>query len=179
MRTQNAHSAADRTDSLSGVRSILFVCTGNICRSPLAEAHFADLGGAGAVRVDSAGIGNWHAGEPADARMRRTAQRHGLTIRHRARMIESSDIESFDLILAMDRTHHRHLVAMAPREHKHKVRMFREFDPAGNGDVPDPYYGGDTGFEHVWEIVDRTNRAIAASIGDTSGTGRPSESLAR
>lgn len=148
---------------------VLFVCLGNICRSPAAEAVFAALvaeaGLSDGFVLDSAGTGGWHEGEPADARMRRAARRRGVAIGSTARQVVPEDFARFDVILAMDASNLAALRRQAPREHAGKVRLFRELDPeAPGGDVPDPYYGGDGGFDEVLDIVDRTGRAWLAEL---------------
>ena len=148
--------------------SLLFVCMGNICRSPLAEGLFIHLARERAVldrfRVDSCGTGAWHVGELPDPRMRSTAEKHGVTLTSRARQIDPAtdfpDLTNkggFDLILPMDRDNMAAVLDLgAPPE---RVRLFRSFDPALRDrpkrdlDVPDPYYGGDEGFERVFEMV--------------------------
>lgn len=146
---------------------ILFVCMGNICRSPLAEGVFRSLveerGLSSLIEIDSAGTGSWHAGQPPDRRMRQTAHRHGISLDdQRARAVRSSDLYDFDLLLMMDRDNLNHVRRLdrkgAMRE---KLRLFRDFDPdPGDGQVPDPYYGGADGFEDVYCIVDRTARNL-------------------
>ncbi len=143
---------------------ILFVCLGNICRSPAAEAVFAALaaeaGRAHDLAVDSAGTGNWHAGEQADARMRQAARARGVAITSIARQVTHADFERFDLILGMDASNVSALHRLAPAIHRSKIRLFRELDPEAPGeDVPDPYYGGADGFEEVLDIVTRTGHA--------------------
>ena len=141
---------------------ILFVCMGNICRSPTAEAVMRALlraeGLEQAVAIDSAGTGGWHAGDPPDARAVAAARSRDLVVEGEARRVTAEDFEDFDLLLAMDRDNERELLARAPDdEARAKVRLLREFDPAaaaaGDLDVPDPYYGGPNGFEHVVEAV--------------------------
>ncbi len=146
---------------------VLFVCLGNICRSPLAEAVFRQLvkerGLEAYIEVDSAGTGAWHVGEPPDRRMRVTAERHGVSMEGMvARQISPSDLETADYILVMDKDN-LHDVLYHDREGKwgYKVRLFREFDPhPGSYQVPDPYYGGPEGFEEVYRIVRRTAEAF-------------------
>ena len=150
---------------------VLFVCLGNICRSPTAEGVFRTLveeaGLSDIFEIDSAGTGDWHTGAPADARMLRAARTRGYTLTSSARLVDPSDFERFDQILAMDRDNYRHLVRMAPEAHRSKIRLFRDDDPEGRGqDVPDPYYGGAAGFEHVLDIVERTARALLARLSE-------------
>jgi protein-tyrosine phosphatase len=132
---------------------ILFVCMGNICRSPTAEGVMrrliADAGLEDVVEVDSAGTGGWHAGEPPDARATAAARRRGVTLEGGARQVRPDDFDQFDLIVAMDRENLRDLQAMAPDEGaREKLRLL-----APDQDVPDPYYGGDRGFETVLDMV--------------------------
>ncbi|MFV1980480.1 MAG: low molecular weight protein-tyrosine-phosphatase [Rhodothermia bacterium] len=150
---------------------ILFVCLGNICRSPLAEGvfrkHVAEAGLGGDVEADSAGTGAWHVGEPPDRRMRQTASRHGVYLDDiRARKFDRVDLDRFDLIIAMDRSNLQDILGMASPQQRSKVKLFRSYDESGGGqgDVPDPYYGGPDGFEHVFEIVERTSRNILSSV---------------
>jgi protein-tyrosine phosphatase len=146
---------------------ILFVCMGNICRSPTAEGvmrHLLeDAGLADRVEVESAGTGGWHAGEPPDERATLAARRRGVTLEGAARQIRAADFRDFDLLIALDRANLRELLAQAPDEDAaEKVRLLREFDPAASGDldVPDPYYGGDRGFETVLDMVDAACRGL-------------------
>jgi len=149
---------------------VLFVCSGNICRSPLAEAlfrHLADRSGIGArFEIDSAGMHGYHEGEPADARTRRVAKRHGIAVTSLSRPVRGEDFERFDLIVAMDRSHKRELLARGGVAYAGKIRLLREFDP-GNGDpdVPDPYYGGERGFEDVQAIVEAGCRGLLRHLG--------------
>ena len=143
--------------------NICFVCLGNICRSPLAEAVFEEKvfreGLSSRIHVDSAGTSAWHEGEPADSRMRQTAQQKGIFLKSRARQFLLSDFDRFDLVLAMDQNNLQQLKKLqAGRNLKEKLFLFRTFDPKnwGNLEVPDPYYGGDKGFQNVYAIVDRT-----------------------
>ena len=139
-------------------RSILFVCTGNICRSPTAEGVLRAMAGAQGIelRIESAGIGDWHVGNPPDERAQHHAKDRGYDLSaQRARQVRPSDFTDFDLILAMDRGHLRALERMAPREHRHKLRLF-----AAGQDVPDPYYGGPEGFERVLDLVEAACRDL-------------------
>jgi protein-tyrosine phosphatase len=142
--------------------AILFVCLGNICRSPTAEgvmrALVADAGLTESVQLDSAGTGAWHVGSRPDRRAAAAAAAQGITLEGSARQVRVDDFDDFDLVIAMDRANLRELRRLAPgEEQREKVRLLREFDPAsaaaGDLDVPDPYYGGDGGFEQVLELV--------------------------
>lgn len=130
---------------------LLFVCSGNICRSPTAEAVMRSLvrarGLESEVEVDSAGTGNWHAGESADRRAAAAALRRGVHLDGVARQVTPHDFEHFDLLLAMDAGHLAELRRMAPPGTSGKVRMFTD------SDVPDPYYDGEQGFEAVLDMV--------------------------
>ena len=133
-------------------RSILFVCTGNICRSPTAEAVFRVFAKKAGLelRIESAGLGDWHVGQPPDDRAQHHAKGRGYDLSaQRARQVRLVDFDDFDLILAMDRGHLRALERMAPARHRAKIRLF-----APERDVPDPYYGGAEGFERVLDLVE-------------------------
>lgn len=141
---------------------LLFVCLGNICRSPTAEGVMRSLlareGLQDAVEIDSAGTGAWHVGSKPDARAYEAARRREVELQGRARQVTAEDFERFDLLLAMDSANARALRAMAPDEERRaRVRLLREFDPgsaaSGELDVPDPYYGAAGGFEEVFDIV--------------------------
>ncbi len=151
------------------IQRILFVCLGNICRSPLAEAIFLQLAEAADrahLEADSAGTSGWHEGERADPRSREVAQRNGIHIQSRSRTVRDSDFALFDLILAMDRENLRHLQQRCPDEHRHKVRLMREWDPAGPGDVPDPYYGGPSGFDDNFAMLHRCCVQLLDELGE-------------
>jgi protein-tyrosine phosphatase len=146
---------------------ILFVCMGNICRSPTAEGVMRRLlrdAGLEGVEVESAGTGGWHAGEPPDERATAAAARRGVTLEGAARQVRPADFRRFDLLVAMDRANLGELLALAvDDEGAEKVRLLREFDPATSGgdlDVPDPYYGGDRGFENVLDMVEAACRGL-------------------
>lgn len=155
------------------MRRILFVCTGNICRSPLAEALLRKKleGAADGIVVDSAGLTPDHVGQQADSRMRSTAQRRGVTVDHRSREFVQNDFEKFDLIVAMDDGHLRRLARLR-RDGSAGVRKMLEFDPTGPTpapDVPDPWYGDMEGFERVYEMVDRATTGLAELIQRENG----------
>jgi protein-tyrosine phosphatase len=147
---------------------ILFVCMGNICRSPTAEGvmrRLLDGAGLEGIEVESAGTGGWHAGEPPDERATAAAARRGVTLEGAARQVKPADFRRFDLLIALDRANLRELIALAPDEDAaEKVRLLREFDPvsasSGDLDVPDPYYGGDRGFETVLDMVEAACRGL-------------------
>ena len=152
---------------------VLFVCMGNICRSPTAEGVMASLlreaGLDGDVELDSAGTGGWHAGAPPDERATDAAARRGIVLEGAARRVRPSDFDDFDLLVAMDRENRADLLAMAPdAAARAKVRLLREYDPvsaeAGDVDVPDPYYGGPDGFERVLDVVAAGCRGLLADV---------------
>ena len=137
--------------------SILFVCMGNICRSPTAHGVFRKLvreaGLADRVLIDSAGTHAYHVGKPPDERAQETAQRRGSDLR--ARAATQRDLERFDYILVMDRDNLNDLMAMCPPRLGSKVRLFMDFAPDMRArEVPDPYYGGPSGFEQVFDMVE-------------------------
>jgi protein-tyrosine phosphatase len=141
---------------------ILFVCLGNICRSPTAEgvmrALVREAGLEEAIELDSAGTGAWHVGSPPDERATQTAHARGIVLEGTARKVAPRDFQDFDLVLAMDSSNLYDLQELAEGEHERaKVRLLCELDPASAGledlDVPDPYYGGAGGFEQVLDLV--------------------------
>jgi protein-tyrosine phosphatase len=143
------------------MKKIMFVCMGNICRSPLAQAVFEDIvarsGAEDRYVADSTGTIAYHEGEKSDWRMREVAERHGVTITHRAKPLKRKHLDEFDMILCMDQENLRDARALAKSdEARSKIALLRDFDPEGKGDVPDPYYGGPAGFENVFEIVQRS-----------------------
>lgn len=148
--------------------NLLMVCLGNICRSPLAEGLMRrelDRAGLTDFGVDSCGTGDWHIGDLADPRSRRVARAHGLELTHRARQLKTEDFRRFDLILAMDASNLNDLRALAPdAAARAKVRLIREWDPQGEGPVPDPYYGTEADFEGVYQMLERSCRALAESL---------------
>lgn len=149
---------------------ILFVCMGNICRSPTAEGVFRALVRDRApgldVEIDSAGTHDYHVGDPPDSRAIAAARRRGIDITHlRARMVEESDFERFDLIVAMDRLNREILLDRSPEEYRERVRLMTEFAPAGDvEDVPDPYYGGALGFERVLDLLEEAASGLLEEV---------------
>jgi protein-tyrosine phosphatase len=139
--------------------SVLFVCMGNICRSPTAEGVFrrlvAERAPELAIEIDSAGTHDYHVGEAPDRRAIAAAARRGIDLSSlRARVVEESDFERFDLLIAMDRLNHATLLDRSPTQYRERVRLFLEFAPAiDEEDVPDPYYGGPVGFERVLDLA--------------------------
>ena len=152
------------------MRSVLFVCLGNICRSPTAEGVLRHLLNEQApelqVEVDSAGTADYHIGEPPDSRSRRAALRRGIDLSSlRARQVIARDFARFDLILAMDRSNLRELQAMQPKDSRARVQLFLEYAPElERSDVPDPYYGDARGFEEVLDLSAAASRGLIAAL---------------
>ena len=156
--------------------AVSFVCMGNICRSPTAEAVMRALvreaGLDGVIIVDSAGTGDWHVGQERDRRSRAVAKRRGMPITGLARQFVRSDFARFDLVLALDEENARDLRRLAPTdEARAKVRLLREFDAgaAPGAEVPDPYYGGPEGFELVFDICLAACRGLLEHLQTTHG----------
>jgi protein-tyrosine phosphatase len=152
---------------------LLFVCLGNICRSPTAEGVMRHLVAEHdlehAVEIDSAGTGSWHVGHPPDERATGAARERGIELGGRARQFDVADFEAFDLILAMDRANYDELHARAPQDGaRERVRLLREFDPdavaAAELEVPDPYYGGPEGFDDVLDLVTRACEGLLNEV---------------
>jgi protein-tyrosine phosphatase len=149
---------------------VLFVCMGNICRSPTAHGVFRHLvqeaGLVQQIEIDSAGTHAYHIGNPPDVRSAATAKKRGIDLSDlRARKVDLGDLYLYDYVLAMDSDNHRILMAMAPNEVKHKIRLFLEFAPQwGKREVPDPYYGGEDGFEHVFDLVQAASEGLLIDI---------------
>jgi protein-tyrosine phosphatase len=152
------------------VTRVLFVCLGNICRSPTAEAVMRDLvarlAPTLAVEVDSAGTHAYHVGDPPDRRTQAAALRRGIDMSGlRARVVEAQDFARFDLILAMDEGNLAHLLQMAPAAQRTRVRLFLDYAPQLEiSAVPDPYYGGPSGFEHVLDLSEAAARGLLAAL---------------
>ena len=149
--------------------SVLFVCMGNICRSPTAEGVFRHIvrqsGVAGQLEIDSAGTHAYHVGEQPDRRSQAAASRRGYKLGDiRARRVSTADFERFDLILAMDKLNLVTLRDMADESDHDKIRLFLEYASGPENEVPDPYYGGATGFEHVLDLVEEASKELLASL---------------
>jgi protein-tyrosine phosphatase len=149
---------------------VLFVCTGNICRSPTAEGVFRqvvrDAGLDGRISTDSAGTHDYHVGEPPDGRSVRAAKSRGVDIADlRARKVRPADFEEFDLILAMDCGHFDQLVRMAPKDRRDRIKLFMDYAPeAPKREVPDPYYGEGTHFTEVLDLVEAASEGLLNSL---------------
>ncbi|MGW2742742.1 low molecular weight protein-tyrosine-phosphatase [Streptomyces sp. NPDC001450] len=150
---------------------VCFVCTGNICRSPMAESVFRarveEAGLADLVEIDSAGTGGWHEGDAADPRTASVLDEHGYGTEHVARQFQRSWFARLDLVIALDSGHLKALRRLAPTEEDaRKVRLLRAYDPAAGDDldVPDPYYGGRDGFEECLEMAETASTGLLAAV---------------
>jgi len=150
--------------------AVLFVCMGNICRSPTAEGVFRKLVEERApqlrIRIDSAGTHDYHVGEAPDPRAIAAAARRGIDLEAlRARQVEDADFERFDLVVAMDRLNREMLLDRSPEPYRERVRLMMEFAPSLEvEDVPDPYYGGAVGFERVLDLVEEAARGLLDEV---------------
>lgn len=150
--------------------SVLFVCLGNICRSPMAEGVFrqvvADAGLSDRFRIDSAGTGSWHVGRPPDIRAQQALAVRGIDISpQRARQFTRDDFKAFDLILAMDRSNYNRLHALAPDVYEPNIRLFMKYAPEmGACEIPDPFFGGPEGFDYVLNLIEVASRGLLASV---------------
>jgi protein-tyrosine phosphatase len=140
---------------------VLFVCLGNICRSPLGAAilkkKIIDEGMERWVEVDSCGTSNYHIGDGADPRTIASASRHGVPVDHCARQLTKEDLDDFDFIFAMDKSNYRNILRLVRgSDVKSKIKLMRDFDPEAKGaEVPDPYHGDEKDFQEVFDILDR------------------------
>ncbi|MFM7327464.1 MAG: low molecular weight protein-tyrosine-phosphatase, partial [Bacteroidota bacterium] len=159
---------------------VLFVCLGNICRSPLAEGIFRKKISARNLghrfTADSCGTGNYHIGQQPDPRTIRNAGRNGVTLDHRCRQLKEQDLEVFDHIIAMDKSNFRNIMVMETAGvHKEKIRLMRDWDPKPtSAEVPDPYHGDDRDFQEVFEILDRCMDAFIDHLEISGSTDRKS-----
>jgi protein-tyrosine phosphatase len=166
-------------------RRILFVCMGNICRSPTAEGVFrkvlSERGPDLDIDLDSAGTHGYHVGAPPDPRACRAAERRGIDLKPlRARRVTPQDFEQFELVLAMDEQNREFLLEMCPAEYRHRVRLLLEFAPQlERREVPDPYYGGSTGFEHVLDLVEEAAVGLLEYLRNTPPETRAAAGAAR
>lgn len=149
---------------------VLFVCLGNICRSPTAEGIFRDQvkkkGLSDQIKIDSAGTGNWHVGKSPDNRAQAAAAVRGYDLSDlRARQVKATDFYEFDYVLAMDRNNYVDLTNLCPDGYEDKVQMFLSFYPdSPEEEVPDPYYGGPAGFDYVLDLVEEASRGLITDI---------------
>jgi protein-tyrosine phosphatase len=155
---------------------VLFVCLGNICRSPLAEAVFKhkikEKGIEGQFEADSCGTANYHIDDTPDPRTMANARKNGVTIEHLGRQLSTRDLEYFDHVFAMDNANLRNIQKLPnAKQHSEKIRLMRDYDPVGTGsEVPDPYYGQETHFQEVFEILDRSTEALIESLTQTNSS---------
>lgn len=156
--------------STAMVTRILFVCLGNICRSPMAEGVFRRVaekeGLSDRFEIDSAGLGDWHIGQPPDHRAQRAARSRGIDISgQQARLVEPEDFERFDLLLVMDRSNYADLKAMAPAHGRAKIGLLLDYAPhVRTKDVPDPFFGGTEGFNQALDLIEAAARGLLASL---------------
>jgi len=149
---------------------VLFVCMGNICRSPTAQGVFEQLvdsqGLTSLIQIDSAGTHAYHVGEPPDIRATQAAKKRNIELgSQRARRVNGDDFLDFDYVLAMDRNNYDDLISLCPTEHQSKLHLFLEFATGlAEDEVPDPYYGGITGFERVLDMIERASQGLLAEI---------------
>ena len=160
-RAENAEESVRKPDY-----RVLFVCMGNICRSPSVEGVFRGFVSRELpdfhIEIDSAGTHGYHVGEPPDPRAQRAAQRRGIDLSGlRARRVTADDFERFDLVVAMDPLNVVALEEFCPPEQRQRIRLLLEFAPeAGRSDVPDPYYGGSNGFEYVLDLAEQASAGL-------------------
>jgi low molecular weight protein-tyrosine phosphatase len=160
----------------TSTQSVLFICMGNICRSPTAEGVFrkyvADAGLQDQVEIDSAGTHAYHTAEPADRRAQAAAEARGYSLKGiKARRVADEDFERFDWLLVMDEENRRVLLERADPQHHNKIRLFLDFADGDTREVPDPYYGGTAGFERVLDLVESAARGLLAELQKKTGGG--------
>jgi protein-tyrosine phosphatase len=149
---------------------ILFVCLGNICRSPLAEAIFkhkiCEKGLESLVEVHSCGTANYHVGDRPDPRTIKNALKNGIAIDHLGRQLCEQDLESYDFIIAMDKSNHTNILKLTnAKTHSHKIKLMRSYDLSPSGEeVPDPYYGDEAGFQNVFDILSHSTDSFISYL---------------
>jgi protein-tyrosine phosphatase len=149
---------------------VLFICLGNICRSPMAEGVFRRVvekeGLTDRFEIDSAGLGDWHVGQAPDTRAQAAAKLRGIDIsRQCARQVALEDFARFDRLLVMDRSNYAELKRLAPADARAKIQYFLDFAPqAGTKDVPDPFFGGAEGFDHALDLIEAAANGLLASL---------------
>lgn len=145
---------------------VLMVCLGNICRSPLAEGVLKSKVDANSVFVDSAGTAGYHVGKAPDKRSVAVAKKHGLNISNQVcRKLTAQDLDDFDVIFAMDNSNYEHILQLShSKEQKDKVRLLLSNSAAIEKEVPDPYYGGENGFEHIYQLINEACNRIAQEL---------------
>jgi protein-tyrosine phosphatase len=154
---------------------VLFVCLGNICRSPTAEGvfrkHVVEAGLSETIRIDSAGTHAYHIGEPPDRRAQETAARRGIDISGlRGRRATETDLDEFDYVLAMDRENLHNLLAISQNHQRERIKLFLEFaEELDEQEVPDPYYGGPSGFDRVIDMIEEASEGLLADIRQKHG----------
>ncbi|MCL4166425.1 UNVERIFIED_CONTAM: hypothetical protein GTU68_019043 [Idotea baltica] len=153
---------------------VLFVCLGNICRSPLAEGIFRDkvkqAGLEEHFKIDSCGTSAFHIGEQPDPRSSANAIENGVYLDHQARQFVKADFSEFDYILPMDASNYRNVMRLEPANAQGRVVLMRAFDSLEKGeDVPDPYYGGERGFQNVFDILERSTEALLSAVRSEKG----------
>lgn len=149
------------------MKKVLFVCLGNICRSPMAEAIFSHKVKQARLHIeaDSCGTAAYHIGEKPDSRTIDVILQHDMTIDHSGRQLSNNDFYQFDYIMAMDRSNLAEINYRCPEDAKAQIALIRDFDPQpGNGEVPDPYYGGIDGFDEVFQLLNRSSEALLRHI---------------
>ena len=147
--------------------SVLFVCLGNICRSPTAEAVFRDKAKNSGLKleIDSAGTMGYHTGAPPDQRSKAVGELRGYSFKGlKCRKVLVEDFEKFDYIVAMDKENVRHLLEMCPEEYRHKISLLMSFTASDVTEVPDPYYGGKRGFEYVLDLIEQACDGLLATL---------------
>jgi protein-tyrosine phosphatase len=153
-----------------GKHRLLFVCLGNICRSPMAEGMFRRVAEEEGVldrfEIDSAGLGDWHVGQAPDSRAQAAALTRGIDISDQcARQVTKEDFARFDLLIAMDGANYDELVELAPKSARHKIRRFLDYAThAGTKDVPDPFFGGREGFDHALDLIEQAARGLLVYV---------------